>query len=66
MKLNTLRSLVLIVLLALTLAGCRDRGDKEPTVAPGSSANPTVVVPTPAPTLAPGGQTLSSPLESPK
>lgn len=66
MKLNTLRSLVLIVLLALTLAGCRDRGDKEPTVQPEASTKPTAVVATPAPTLAPGGQTLSSPLESPK
>lgn len=66
MKLTTLRSLVLIVLLALTLAACRDRGDKEPTVAPGSSANPTVSVATPAPTLAPGNQTQTSPLVSPK
>lgn len=65
MKLTTLRSLVLIVLLALTLAACRDRGDKEPTVNPGSPAKPTPAIATPAPTLAPGNQTLTSPLQSP-
>ncbi len=65
MKLTTLRAVVLIVLLALTLAACRDRGDKEPTVNPGSPARPTLAIGTPAPTLAPGNQTLTSPLKSP-
>lgn len=66
MKLTALRSLAMIVLLALLLAACRDRGDKEPTAQPDSPARPTAVVVTPGPTLAPGNQTLTSPLASPK
>lgn len=79
LKPKSLRSLILILLLAssLALASCRSKNDKEPTVAPAATKAPAVqvtVAPTTPPTTAPAakptaeapaGETFTSPVPTP-
>lgn len=58
LKPRSLRSLILVLLLAssLALASCRSKNDKEPTIAPAATTAPAVqatVAPTTPPTTAP-------------